>query len=203
MYSLDEVPTEKSKIYDTLPYHHTETADSDQERAVVGVKSGRYVIRLYPAASKILSEIFRGKYGDMRIAAASSADTPRAVKIGRTSMQLLEVLPGVTMKDVFDRGWPEGFQHHLQIGRSPPLSSNKSATHFPILREHTGISYDKMIFFDDCNWSDNCAMVEQNCPGVVTQRTPCGLQEHEWIKALQKYECIYNSRLATGTTDSL
>jgi len=34
----------------------------------------------------------------MKIAAASSADTPKAVKIGKTAMGLLEILPGVTMR---------------------------------------------------------------------------------------------------------
>ena len=39
-----------------------------------------------------------------------------------------------------------------QIGRQPPLSSNKAETHFPRLREATGVTFDEMLFFDDCNW---------------------------------------------------
>ena len=48
----------------------------------------------------------------------------------------------------------------MQIGRSPPLSSDKT-THFRLLQENTGVPYDRMLFFDDCGWSDNCAVVER------------------------------------------
>ena len=40
------------------------------------------------------------------------------------------------------------------------------------LHRDTNIPYSEMLFFDDCLWTDNCAMVAQNCPGVVTQATP-------------------------------
>ena len=36
----------------------------------------------------------------MRLAAASSADTPFAVQIGRAAMRILEVVPGVTVEEV-------------------------------------------------------------------------------------------------------
>jgi hypothetical protein len=45
------------------------------------------------------------------------------VEIGKKSMSLLEVAPGITMRDVFAKDWPEGFSGNLQIGRLPPLSS--------------------------------------------------------------------------------
>lgn len=68
------------------------------------------------------------------------------------SLKLLEVVPGTTVWDlVVGRDW-NGVDVN-QIGRQPPLSSNKSATHFPILREKTGIRYDRMLFFDDCQVS--------------------------------------------------
>jgi magnesium-dependent phosphatase 1 len=65
-------------------------------------------------------------------AAASSADTPLAVSIGRKAMTMLEVAPGVTVRQVFALGWPEGFEGNMQIGRTSPLSSDKAHTHFPI-----------------------------------------------------------------------
>jgi magnesium-dependent phosphatase 1 len=46
-------------------------------------------------------------------------------------MRLLEVVPGVTFYDVLMRGWAD--ESHLLIGRSSPLSADKSATHFPLL----------------------------------------------------------------------
>jgi magnesium-dependent phosphatase 1 len=49
-----------------------------------------------------------------------------------------QVVPGVSFYDVLVRGWVAGTTAHLQIGRTPPLSSDKSETHFPILREQTG-----------------------------------------------------------------
>lgn len=83
-----------------------------------------------------------------QVAIASSADTPFAEKVGRASLKLLEVVPGVTVWDVFMRDF-DG-EDVNQIGRQPPLSSNKSRTHFPFLKEKTGIRFDRMLFFDDC-----------------------------------------------------
>lgn len=183
MYILNEIPTKQ--VIGPLGSHG---------EGVIGVVSGREVIRLFPDALLILQEIYLGNYEDIKIAAASSADTPQAVRIGKAAMNMLEILPGVTMKEVFARLWPDNFEGNLQIGRSPPLSSDKSRTHFPILKEVTKISYSEMIFFDDCGWSDNCAMVEQHCSGVITQKTPNGITIDEWNKALLKYSTTYSSK---------
>ena len=51
-----------------------------------------------------------------------------------------------------------------------------------------------MLFFDDCNWGDHCKNVEQKCPGVVTMRTPRGLQEREWANALMAYDQRYGTK---------
>ena len=48
-----------------------------------------------------------------------------------------------------------------------------------------------MIFFDDCLWGDHCTQVANNCEGVVTQRTPRGLQMREWEMALNSYHQRY------------
>ena len=178
MYTLDDIPQESDKVMGRLGKYGD---------GVVAVTSGYEKIRLFPDALTTLQDFYLGNFGGMRIAAASSADTPRAVSIGRAAMELLEVVPGVTVRQVFAKGWPDGFGGNLQIGRTPPLSSDKAQTHFPILRAETGISYDKMLFFDDCNWGDHCANVEKYCPGVVTQRTPRGLQAREWQLALAAY----------------
>ena len=71
--------------------------------------------------------------------------------------------------------------------------ANKAATHFPRLKEATGIGFDKMLFFDDCNWGDHCGKVaaackEPNGHGVVTVRTPRGLGVAEWQRGLEEYE---------------
>lgn len=184
MYTLNDVPTTRDVITGSL---------GECGQGVVAVQSGRHQIRLFPDALHVLQKIYMGEYANMRVAAASSADTPLAVRIGRATMCLLEVVPGVTMREVFDLGWPEGFEAHLQIGRTAPLSSNKSKTHFPILREETGVPYHRMVFFDDCNWSDHVAMVTRECAGVVAQRTPRGLQLAEWEAALVNFHTAASS----------
>ena len=180
MYSLTIVP-DPSK--DAVRGRLNENGDE----GVVGVRSGREVITLFPGALKVFQAFHEGKYPGMRIAAASSADTPLAVRIGRTALDILEVAPGVTVRQVFAAGWPTGFDGNLQIGRTPPLSARKDKTHFPLLRQHTGIAFDQMLFFDDCNWSDNVAEVERGCPGVVGMRTPKGLQWGEWTRGLDLF----------------
>lgn len=101
----------------------------------------------------------------MRVCFASSADTPQAERIGRAALKLLEVVPGTTVWDlVVGRDWKG--EDINQIGRQPPLSSNKSATHFPILRELTKVRYDRMLFFDDCNWGDHCGMSIIHVPAI-------------------------------------
>jgi len=157
---------------------------------VVGVKCGRRIIRLHPGALLALQEYHAGAYPGMTIAAASSADTPFAVKVGRKTLTILEVVPGVSVWEVFAKGRED--DGNMQIGRTPPLSSDKAATHFPILRQNTGVPYDKMLFFDDCNWGDHCGKVERGCTedtglGPVTVRTPFGLQESDWLLGLKKY----------------
>lgn len=160
-------------------------------RGVVGVKSGSDTIKLFPGALQALQEFADGDLDPARLAVASSADTPFAAEIAQSALRILEVLPGVTVRDVLGRGWPKDFEGNVWIGRTKPLSSDKSRTHFPLLKEATGIDYDKMIFFDDSNWSDHCLMVHQNCPGVVTQRTPRGMQYSEWKLAFSNYDKRY------------
>jgi len=158
---------------------------------VTGVMSGRDKISLHKGSLISLQEHYGGKYPGMKIAMASSADTPFAEKVGRASLKILEVVPGVTVWDVLMRDW-DGVDVN-QIGRQPPLSSNKSMTHFPFLRQKTSIRYDRMLFFDDCNWGDHCGMVEKNCreedtgKGPATVRTPRGLGEEEWRRGLRIY----------------
>jgi magnesium-dependent phosphatase 1 len=179
MYELDEIPTINDAIRGRLP---------GGEEGIVAVRSGFAEIRIFPDALQILQDFYTGKFSsDMRIAAASSADTPRAVSIGRSAMGILEVLPGVTLRQVFAKGWPNDFEGNLLIGRSAPLSSDKAMSHFPILREQTKIEYSDMIFFDDCNWGDHCHNVATACSGVITQRTPRGLRRSEWDACISSF----------------
>lgn len=40
-----------------------------------------------------------------------------------------------------------GADRALMIGREPPLSADKAATHLPLIRQATAIPYDEMLFF--------------------------------------------------------
>ncbi len=69
------------------------------------------------------------------------------------------------------------------LNLAPPVHGAEPAS----CAQATGVPYDEMLFFDDSAWSDHCSMVEKACVGVVTQRTPRGMQEDEWRRGLDKY----------------
>ena len=140
MFEMPAVPSEANVVRGDL---------NGRGEGVTGVMSGHHKISLHAGSLVALQEHADGAYSVMRVALASSANTPFAEQIGRASLALLEVLPGVTVWDVLMRDW-EGRDVN-QIGRQPPLSPNKAATHFPRLKEATGVPYDQMLFFDDCN----------------------------------------------------
>jgi hypothetical protein len=89
---------------------------------VTGAYSGHNKISMHPGSMVALQEHASStkKYPGMKICFASSADTPFAEKIGRATLKLLEVLPGVTVWDLVLQDW-DG-EDVNQIGRQPPLS---------------------------------------------------------------------------------
>lgn len=183
MYEMRDIPGPNDTVLGDL---------SGRGQGVIGVMSGRHQISLHQGSLLALQNHFDGTYGGMKIAFASSADTPLAEKVGRASLKLLEVVPGITVWDlVVGRDW-QGRDVN-QIGRQPPLSSNKAQTHFPFLKRETNIRYDRMLFFDDCNWGDHCGMVASMCKepdtsqGPATVRTPNGLRVQDWRKGLELY----------------
>jgi magnesium-dependent phosphatase 1 len=194
------IPTPDNKVLGDL---------NGRGEGVIGVMSGRHQISLHPGSLLALQNHLNGKYGDMRVAFASSADTPFAEKVGRATLKLLEVVPGTTVWDlVVGRDW-QGRDIN-QIGRQPPLSSNKAATHFPFLKRETGIRYDRMLFFDDCNWGDHCGMVAAKCRepdtnlGPATLRTPNGLRVKDWEAGLNIYskQLFLNADKETSSAQS-
>lgn len=117
---------------------------------VTGVLSGCDKISLHTGALAALQAHADGDFAGVRVALASSANTRFAESVGRAALTVLEVLPGLTVWQLLMRDWKDADVN--QIGRQPPLSANKAATHFPRLREATGVPFDRMLFFDDCNW---------------------------------------------------
>eukprot|EP00435_Cladocopium_sp_Y103_P034147 s674_g8.t1 len=182
MFEMEEIPGPQDAVRGDL---------LGRGEGVRGVMSGSEKISLHRGALKALQNHAEGLFPGMRIAVASSANTPFAEKVGRKALSMLEVLPGITVWQMLLKDW--NGEDVNQIGRQPPLSSNKAQTHFPRLKAATGVPFDKMLFFDDCLWGDHCGMVAASCreangKGVVTVRTPSGLGEREWERGLKQYE---------------
>ena len=73
----------------------------------------------------------------------------------------------------------------VTVAEMYPIHHKKA--HFSKIREKTGIAFSRMLFFDDCNWSDNVGEVMAACPGVVGMRTPDGLTVAKWEAGLAAF----------------
>ena len=107
----------------TLPNGWAESArpvlgnlGSDKE-GVVGVESHGITLQLFPGAREALKRIATGQYPGVRLAAASSADTANAELCAWKGFSLLEVIPGLTMEQLFKRGFEDVYPGNVQIGR--------------------------------------------------------------------------------------
>jgi magnesium-dependent phosphatase 1 len=151
-------------------------------RGVIGMKvpNNGPTVQLFSGARKVLYELVTNPmYAGIVLAAASSSEEPSY------SLEGIEILPGLTLRQIIS---------HDQIGRTGQLSPNKK-THFRLLQESSGIEFKEMLFFDDCNWGDHCATVTREF-GVVSYRTPSGLQYSEFKEALEKYRKEADKRAA-------
>lgn len=90
MYELYEMPSADKVTRGEL---------NGRGEGVTGVYSGNRVIRLFPGALVALQESYDGVHEGMKLAVASSADTPLAEQIGRAAMRILEVVPGISVYD--------------------------------------------------------------------------------------------------------
>ena len=69
MYQLDAIPTARDAVRGDL---------NGKGEGVVGVRSGGSVIEIFPGALQAFQRLLAGEYGSaVRVAAASSADTPQ------------------------------------------------------------------------------------------------------------------------------
>ena len=133
------------------------------------------VVELYPGARLVLRELVTNpKYEGVKIAVASTSLEP---SYSRACINGIEIVDDVTMKDIISL---------LQIGREGQLTSRKTS-HFKLLHKQSGIPYDEMLFFDDCNWGDHVGDLA-NTFGVTGVRTPNGLQLDEFHQGLEKYK---------------
>lgn len=159
----------------------TEGCDED---VVIGMQCPNGpTVKLFGGARSALLELATDpKYKDVIIAAASSSEEPT---FSKACLDNIEVLPGKTMRSMFQ---------YTQIGRTGKLSSRKT-THFKELHQDSGVAYNEMLFFDDCNWGDHVGDIEK-CFRVVGQRTPRGMQLSEFHAGLEKYCKVAKERAA-------
>jgi magnesium-dependent phosphatase 1 len=170
MYTLSDVPS--------IPEEGDLTPNGVSDlnlRGCVGMKVPRGpTVKLYSGARRVLYELATNPmYKGIILASASSSEEPT---FSFSCLRGIEILPELTIERMFQ---------YNQIGRSGLLSSDKR-THFRLLHQESRVPYNEMIFFDDCNWGDHCATVAREF-GVVTMRTPRGLQYSEFQEALEKY----------------
>lgn len=131
-------------------------------------------VRLFDGARLALRELaLDPKYRGIKLAAASSSLEPA---YSHACLRGIEILPGLTLRQMFT---------YDEIGRTGKLSPRKTS-HFSELHKDSGIPFEEMLFFDDCNWGDHCADVT-NTFGVVSQRTPSGMTIDEFHRGLEKY----------------
>mmetsp|Transcript_345 Transcript_345/g.1010 ORF Transcript_345/g.1010 Transcript_345/m.1010 type:complete len:299 (-) Transcript_345:192-1088(-) len=157
-----------------------------REIGIVGmqVPRRRDTVRLYEGARLALRELaVDPQYEGILLAAASSSLEP---SYSHACLEGIEVVPGLTLRDMFafDR-----------IGRSGELTPRKTS-HFRLLHRDSGVPYEEMLFFDDCNWGDHCADVSDSF-GVISQRTPSGMRLSEFHRGLANYKKAAEDRAAT------
>jgi len=182
-------------------------------KGITAVYCGKSAVSLHPGALELLQQTYLAKIGknseprwsEINIAIASSACGKISVDCIQKAFDVLEVVPGTTVRQAINEGWsenvisPAGNFHpyggHVWVGRTEKLglSSDKGKSHFPRIKEFTGVEFANMLFFDDNSWSDNFLAVRQRCPGVICQHTPKGMQVSELYEGLKKYHRFYSS----------
>ena len=138
-----------------------------------GVAAGRDTVRLFPGADAVLQKLASDTaYDGVQVAVASSTTEPAFAN------KCLDNFPlsGGKFATVGE------LVRFRQI-----FPGSKGGQHFPNLKAETGISYDQMLFFDDCTYGDNCANVASHCPGVTCVRTPHGLTEEDFKLGLEAF----------------
>ena len=132
------------------------------------------IVELYPGARLALRELATNpKYKEVKIGVASSSLEP---SYSKACIESIEIIEGVTMKDMIS---------YSQIGRDGQLTSRKTS-HFKLIHEESGIPYDEMIFFDDCNWGDHVGDVNRAF-GVIGVRTGGALTMEHFHQCLEKF----------------
>ena len=114
-YKMPNIPTQQNVVMGVIGGWDVPLADG-----VVKLSSGGNTFGLHAGAQRAITENYAGRqHPGMKICFVSSADTPQAAQ-SRAALQLLEVVPGVTVWDALMQDWNQIDVN--QIGRQPPLS---------------------------------------------------------------------------------
>ena len=148
------------------------SAPTKYDAAAGGVRAGSECVHLFPGALAVLRRLTDPAFSAVKIAVASSTTEPA---FAATCLEQLVVTdePRVTVADLVD---------YRQI-----YPANKGRRHFPALQRESNIPFSEMIFFDDCTYGDNCRDVSSACAGVLSMRTPSGLDERAFDDALKAF----------------
>ena len=142
------------------------------------------VVELYHGARLALRELISNpEYKNIQIGVASTSLEP---SYSRACIAGIEISQEIYLKDIIS---------YAQIGRSGQLNSRK-VNHFKFIHEESGVPYEDMLYFDDCNWGDHVRDV-QNEFGVVGVRTPCGLRLEDFHEGMQLF--AEEKRKTSGT----
>uniref|UniRef100_A0A7S1ZWP5 Uncharacterized protein n=1 Tax=Ditylum brightwellii TaxID=49249 RepID=A0A7S1ZWP5_9STRA len=162
--------------------------DEEEEVGTIGMQVPRYktTVKLYTGARRALRELVTNpNYKHIVIGVASTSLEP---SYSHACIDGIEITKGVRLRDVIT---------YDQIGRSGPFLTSRKTTHFQLLHQESGVPYNEMLFFDDCNWGDHVSDV-QNAFGVIGVATPHGLQYSEFEKGLEIYRLEVEKRLGGG-----
>ena len=190
-YDVPELPTRENAKIGWLS-----SKDNGTDQGITSIKCGfrengeKVTLEPLPGVIETFQHLWL-HHPDIKIAIASTAYTEFSERCTKEAIALFQVHRTVGFEDLFARNWPDRVVkagQHLQIGRRPPLSTDKSKSHIPKIKDMSGIPYSQMIFFDDCLTRDHVTMVEENLPEVTCVRCPTGLTVEKLNEGLQKFD---------------
>jgi magnesium-dependent phosphatase 1 len=149
-----------------------------------GYNDEEEIVELYHGARLALRELVTNhEYRNIKIGVASTSLEP---SYSRACIAGIEITEGVFLKDIIS---------FTQIGRSGKLTSRKTS-HFELIHEESGVPYDDMLWYDDCNWGDHVGDLNKAF-GVIGVRTPHGLTLEKFHEGLQLFNREKRKRFNT------
>lgn len=140
-----------------------DASPSAYDEGVGGVRAGNDVVRLFPGARNMMQVLLTDEHlQNLRLAVVA------AIEFSEHAHACLDMLPLDSEGcEILGRLVP-----HRQIYPGP-----KARSHFPRLREETGIPYTEILYFDASSDSEVAVDIASSCPGILCVRTADGISE--------------------------